>query len=58
MRNLILAEDYAAHVGDLGKFRTIYENLRAIFGVRESVSYTLVALYGEEKASELEADWA
>lgn len=58
MRFLVLAEDYANDLGDGKKFAEIYARLRYDNGVWYSVYLTLIELYGQTIADELEELWS
>lgn len=56
-RFLSLAQDFATEDGKDDDFVKTYQTFRRVFGVHESVKYTLIALYDEQIADKLEADW-
>ena len=58
MRFLILAENYADDCGDYDKFVEIYSNHREETGVWYSAYLTLIELYGQTIAYELDEAWS
>ena len=58
MRFLVLAQNYADHLGDGKKFAEIYGGLRYDNVVWYSVYLTLTELYGKTVADELAELWS